>query len=182
MKSKKAISPLIATVLIIGFTIVLAAVVIQWGGQLVDQLKGQTQTSTELSLACSSGLSELDISKVDKIESATAESEDTLKLTMDNKNEQLVAGIIVRKYHTDGSVSTWEATDDPLTTTVDEREMKSFEVRSYTIPMNLDAGVATESFRSTTTVLKINKVGVMPKVKLSDGSDKVCSKELTYNI
>ena len=52
MKNKKAISPLIATVLIIGFTIVLAAVVIQWGSQLVERLKGQTDINIEKTDAC----------------------------------------------------------------------------------------------------------------------------------
>ena len=41
---KRGISPLIATVLIIGFTIVLAAVVIRWGG---DFLTGTTEESLE---------------------------------------------------------------------------------------------------------------------------------------
>ena len=40
---KRGISPLIATVLIIGFTIVLAAVVIQWGGFLVNKLKQDSE-------------------------------------------------------------------------------------------------------------------------------------------
>ena len=40
---KRGISPLIATVLIIGFTIVLAAAIFQWGGSLVNKLKQDSE-------------------------------------------------------------------------------------------------------------------------------------------
>src|SRR3989344_2796864 len=51
---KKGISPLIATVLIIGFTIVLAALVITWGTKLFQSSIESTKTSSEISLICSS--------------------------------------------------------------------------------------------------------------------------------
>lgn len=52
MMNKKAVSPLIATVLIIGFTIVLAAVVMQWGGGFVRQLTEEQSKSTETATQC----------------------------------------------------------------------------------------------------------------------------------
>ncbi len=52
MKDKKGISPLIATVLIIGFTIVLAAVVMQWGGSFVRGLTEEQATKTEVATEC----------------------------------------------------------------------------------------------------------------------------------
>ena len=52
MKSKKGISPLIATVLIIGFTIVLAALVITWGNKLFQDTVENTGKQSDLSLAC----------------------------------------------------------------------------------------------------------------------------------
>ena len=159
MKSKKAISPLIATVLIIGFTIVLAAVVIQWGGQLVDQLKGQTQTSTELSLACSSGLSDLKIVNAIKIGTPTPTE---IQVTLDNKNEQLISGITFRKYFTGGMV----------TSDTNKTDMTAFSVIKYSVLQDTNSG---DDFSILT------KVGVMPMVTLSDGTEKVCSKELFYN-
>ena len=49
---KKGISPLIATVLIIGFTIVLAAVIMQWGGSFVKGLTEKQAAQTELQTQC----------------------------------------------------------------------------------------------------------------------------------
>lgn len=52
MKNKKAISPLIATVLLIGFTVALAAVVMTWGGGFIRKTTESTETSAETTLAC----------------------------------------------------------------------------------------------------------------------------------
>ena len=51
--NKKGISPLIATVLIIGFTVALAAVVMTWGTGFVRSTTEETSESTNLALECS---------------------------------------------------------------------------------------------------------------------------------
>ncbi|MFH1592818.1 MAG: archaellin/type IV pilin N-terminal domain-containing protein [Candidatus Woesearchaeota archaeon] len=50
---KKGISPLIATVLIIGFTVALAALIITWGGQFIRQTQSQVGQETDLQVLCS---------------------------------------------------------------------------------------------------------------------------------
>ncbi len=49
---KKGISPLIATVLIIGFTVALAAVILTWGTSFTKQIAKGTEDTTEIQLAC----------------------------------------------------------------------------------------------------------------------------------
>ena len=49
---KKGISPLIATVLLIGFTIVLAAVVIRWGGDFITGTTESTTCEADIASAC----------------------------------------------------------------------------------------------------------------------------------
>ena len=78
-KNKKGISPLIATVLIIGFTIVLAALVITWGTKLFQSTVSQTETTSKFSLACTTGLS-LEIIP-------GAKTETSLELKMRNNNQ-----------------------------------------------------------------------------------------------
>ena len=56
MKSKKGISPLIATVLLIGFTIVLAALVMRWGGQFFRQQTDVVGCESEGQIRCTSGV------------------------------------------------------------------------------------------------------------------------------
>ena len=61
MNNKRGISPLIATVLIIGFTIVLAAIAITWGTNLFKKTQEGTANSTDISLACTEVIGSLDI-------------------------------------------------------------------------------------------------------------------------
>ena len=79
VKNKKGISPLIATVLIIGFTIVLAALVITWGTKLFKTTVSETEATSKFSIACTAGLN-LDVTpkKVDA---------NNLELTLRNNNQ-----------------------------------------------------------------------------------------------
>lgn len=54
MNTKKGISPLIATVLLIGFTIVLAALVMRWGGTLFKTTTQTTGCESQGRLQCTS--------------------------------------------------------------------------------------------------------------------------------
>jgi len=54
--SNKGISPLIATVLIIGFTIVLSALVITWGTGLFKKTVSSTEELSEFNLLCTTGI------------------------------------------------------------------------------------------------------------------------------
>ena len=53
--NKKGISPLIATVLIIGFTIVLSALVITWASGLFKKTVSDTDELAEFNLLCTTG-------------------------------------------------------------------------------------------------------------------------------
>jgi flagellin-like protein len=51
-KNKRGISPLIATVLIIGFTVALAAVIMTWGQSFSKSMSQSTEQTTNVQLAC----------------------------------------------------------------------------------------------------------------------------------
>jgi|SRR3989338_1248980 len=80
-KNKKGISPLIATVLIIGFTIVLAALVITWGTKLFKTTVSQTETASQFSLACTTGL------KLEITEKKVNPTLFKVSITMRNQNQ-----------------------------------------------------------------------------------------------
>ena len=50
--SQKGISPLIATVLIIGFTVALAAVIMMWGTKFTRDVQKSTEKSAESNVVC----------------------------------------------------------------------------------------------------------------------------------
>ena len=56
MRSKKAISPLIATVLLIGFTIVLAALIFRWIGPLVTGPQKEITCNYLVTIVCANNV------------------------------------------------------------------------------------------------------------------------------
>ncbi|MFH1592817.1 MAG: archaellin/type IV pilin N-terminal domain-containing protein [Candidatus Woesearchaeota archaeon] len=92
-KNKKGISPLIATVLIIGFTVALAALIITWGGQFVRQTQGSVGEENELGLACSK--LNFDITAVVCVDPPIGEIR-LSTVRVNSNSEQGIAGFIMR--------------------------------------------------------------------------------------
>lgn len=101
MVNNKGISPLIATVLLIGFTIVLAALVIRWGA---DLFQGQIKTQTcenEATLKCTSDV-DFEITRADYDENPIAGEE--LKFSLVNNGALSLDNVIVRIRKDNGEV------------------------------------------------------------------------------
>ncbi len=147
---KKGISPLIATVLIIGFTIVLAALVMQWGSQLFRTTTEQTGVTSDLNIKCSSGLSNLKI--LDAVISGA-----NVNIRIDNANEQVINGILVRKYLASGNVLPQELTG---AVEADPGYIGNYGIKTVTVTADeLVAG---------------DEIGVIPKIKATDGKAYPC--------
>jgi len=91
MKNKKGISPLIATVLLIGFAVALAAVVMTWGGGFIKKTTEETGTTAEKTMMCA----RLNL----RIESVNCEG----KITLSNNNDIKVEKVVFRFFDKDGS-------------------------------------------------------------------------------
>lgn len=91
--NKKGISPLIATVLIIGFTIVLAAVVMNWGGAFVRNLTETTASQAEAQTTCIS------------INFDMQADLSTQKITVTNNKDLIIKDLLVQKINSTGSES-----------------------------------------------------------------------------
>lgn len=63
-KSKKAVSPLIATVLLIAFAVALGAVVMNWGSDYVKSQTSQTSQKSDVKIKCAQDVS-LKIAEID---------------------------------------------------------------------------------------------------------------------
>jgi len=101
--NKKGISPLIATVLLIGFTIVLAAVVIRWGSDLFNtQIKTQT-CENAATLECTSDV-DFAITKADYDENAGTSGVGSLTFSLVNNGALKLENVIVRIRKANGEV------------------------------------------------------------------------------
>tara|TARA_Y100000310_G_scaffold337122_1_gene423360 strand:- start:2807 stop:3286 length:480 start_codon:yes stop_codon:yes gene_type:complete len=100
MMNKKGISPLIATVLIIGFTVVLAAVVMNWGLDFFKGVTEETEQQTQQTLICASDLM-FEISDVDCAG----------KITVINRG-QIGISSLVFMFHTPDGITTVDTSED----------------------------------------------------------------------
>lgn len=94
MRNSKGISPLIATVLIIGFTVALAAIVMTWGRGFIDDTTRNVDDQRQRALLCTSQLDfQLQVDCTNK------------KVFVDNRGQLDITALKLR-YHkkADGSV------------------------------------------------------------------------------
>jgi len=105
---KRGISPLIATVLIIGFTIVIAAIVITFGTNLVKEQIGGTKEEITFSELCN----KVDLSTTAKTPALTG----NIELTITNNNNGDIEGLIFTAIDTAGGRSGVISTHDIVKT------------------------------------------------------------------
>ena len=101
MFNKRGISPLIATVLIIGFTIALAALIITWGVSFVTQQTVETgeEAQETLDLVKNSGI------KIRKV-TFTDGTPDTFDVQIENTGTIALDGFLMRAFDINGDVYT----------------------------------------------------------------------------
>lgn len=91
MKTKRGISPIIATVLLILFTVILATVVIMWGSTFSKNVTEDASTSMDMQLEC---VNNVDVT----ILNACWKDRDTVYLTLQNNRDKEISSLKVRLY------------------------------------------------------------------------------------
>ncbi|MFH1210471.1 MAG: archaellin/type IV pilin N-terminal domain-containing protein [archaeon] len=101
MRKKKGISPLIATVLILGFTVALAAIIMVWGQRFTTNMQKQTEETANTQIKCAT---DVDF----KIKDACSAGGGGYKVTIENNQGLKIDKLVVRFYQ---AVDNMQATD-----------------------------------------------------------------------
>jgi len=153
IKNKRGISPLIATVLLIGFAVALAAVVMTWGLDFIKSTADTTEQQTENTLICATELS-FAISNVD-LNAGT--------VTVDNRGQVDINSLAFRVYNASG-----------VTTNVTTETIAKFEVKTLTPTITGPNLIASG-------VTKVEAIATVPGS--SGQGDIICSQNLqSYQI
>jgi flagellin-like protein len=120
MMNKRGISPLIATVLLIGFAVALAAVVMTWGLDFITDTADTTKKQTEHTLICASDLS-FSISNVDQTIPGSE------SITIDNRGQVDIVSVVFRIHDLAGAVTLVDSSDEDLT----EIGVPKFAVKTF---------------------------------------------------
>jgi flagellin-like protein len=149
-KDKRGISPLIATVLIIGFTVILAFIIITWINSNVDDLTCDQSCNADGGSLCQGTITDLDVEFI-----WTDTNEDTIKDTS-GIDEYIVRvtnlGDTVYDYvvtFSNSAGSTINVTEDDLAGT----EVAGYSTSDYTISGEDWSVESTASVRVIPTVL-----------------------------
>lgn len=148
--NKKGISPLIATVIIIGFTIVLAALVIQFGTGFLKRTTEGAEQSSQRSQLCSIGIAGLEVSAMK--DAVTGD----IKVRLDNKNDVKLFGAQIRVYG-DNNVASIDKADIETAATPETDIVTPFGLKTLTVTAaDYGEGLAGETPK---------KVGVLVHVR-----------------
>jgi len=109
---KKGISPLISTVLLIGFVVALAVIVTNWGLDYVEEITERTEKTTRSALDC---INDLNFEIKEVLCGAAGNS-----ITIDNRGEKEIESLIFRIHRGTGDVTPTELDGVP-----------AFGVKSY---------------------------------------------------
>jgi flagellin-like protein len=97
--NKKGISPLIATVLIIGFTVALAAVIMTWGQKFTKDIQEQTEETSGSQMTCAN-TNEVNF----EIKKVCLESGNNYKITISNDGTKKLEKMQLRFYQSEEMV------------------------------------------------------------------------------
>ncbi len=124
VSNKRGISPLIATVLIIGFTVALAAVIMVWGQGFIKGMQEKTEAGADVQLICAQDVS-MTVSDVCEEKDAAGALTGALKVTVKNDGSKALSKITLRLYESASNIGT-----------VNLQELEAFGVKTYTVPAN----------------------------------------------
>lgn len=92
MGKKKGISPLIATVLILGFTVALAAIIMVWGQRFTVGMQKQTEETANTQMVCAT---DVDFKIKDVCVSTSPAG---YKVVIENNGKKKIDNLVVRFY------------------------------------------------------------------------------------
>lgn len=159
---KRGLSPLIATVLLIGATIALAALVLVWGQGLFEQTIEETGKTAQTQIVCTSRV-QVELDNVNCDYSTSAGALTFAEFTVDNKNEEPIEGFIVRVFDINGDVEVVDVSDPSQYL---DLPLGQFERETYDILPGIF------------TTVDIDGIEVLPKIALDDGSIITCSEKI----
>ena len=157
--SKKGLSELITTVLIIGFTIVLAAVVMTWGGNFVRTLTEQQAETTTTATSCLQMKFDIVSATVATITSTSTPV--TFKVT--NNGDKTIDGFISLVQHSADETSEGLDSDGKSTTksgTTDDCAVEPYATITCVITPIIPKAIDIE----TATSLNVDSLKLIPMV------------------
>jgi len=149
---KKGISPLIATVLIIGFTVALAAIIITWSTGFTKKMQTSTEETANVQVICATDV-------IFDIKSVCKTADGDFKVLIQNDGKEPITGWKLRAYE---DVNTVKALDKTI-------PINAFGIDTITITKS-ELGIGEEG-----GLTEVTKIEAFPIITRSN-KDIICSQ------
>lgn len=141
--SKKAVSPLIATVLLIAFAVALGAVVMNWGRGYVEDTANDARERSDVEVKCASEV-DIDIVSVDSVpqvcyNASYTATNTSLEFIVENKKSKTVEKITARMIGSSSRVPYSEDLGDNSNLTASSAKLRNmtYTTATYGVPNEL---------------------------------------------
>ncbi len=152
LSHKKGVSPLIATVLLIAFSVALGAVVMNWGRSFVSERTEKVESDTEVQLQCSVDIV-LEFVEINNIKQVCDYGDGSFRIIVQNLGSVNATGVSVRAIDENSDVFTFQ-----------------------NISSDLGAGEAKKYIFSDTGMANVTHIAVSPMIRYPSSSNlQTCS-------
>lgn len=156
---RKGISPLIATVLIIGFTVALAAIIMTWGSSFTKGMQTQAEQSSNIQMKCAQDVA--------LIVDAACISGGNLKVTMKNNGAMDITNMTARLFADSTTVAVVDGIKTICTTLTTPAGLSKYGIASCTVTLP----------QGSVTSANIKRVEVVPVITI-EGTTVPCAQTL----
>ncbi|MBL7100474.1 MAG: hypothetical protein ISS23_00805 [Nanoarchaeota archaeon] len=163
INQKRGISPLIATVLILGFTIALAAIIMNWAGVFTKKMTEGTEETANVQIICATEV-------IFDLESVCVDTND-YKLLVSNDGARDIDSFIIRYY---AGADTVEQQTHTFT-----GGLAQFAIESA-LSGGGDPTLTTTAGAGTTKIDNVNKIEMIPVATIGGKSTTCASNVDSY--
>lgn len=156
-KDKKAISPLIATVLLLGFTVALAAIIMTWGQSFTKNMQKSTEQASNTQLTCATDV-------IFDVKSVCGDASN-VRITIANNGEKDIKSLTLRFYKDISTVASVQKIGVNIT---------GFNIKTVEIPIASTPELGAAGITQTSD---IKKVEAIPTI-LINNAEVVCSSNI----
>ena len=160
MNNKKAVSPLIATVLLIAFAVALGAIVMNWGRAYVEDTQSYARESSESMVKCSSNVNlKLDMQKaIVDLDTSTPTNLNNLSLSLDNQGGLDIPQFMVKLYD--------DKTGDGVSILYNASSFNKYTTRKFDFTNTSQFFVT-----NTTKIHNVTQITIIPFITITNVKD-----------
>lgn len=174
MKSKKGIAPLIATVLLIAFSVALGAIVMNWGRAYIEDTAALAQKSSAGQVECANNV-DFQVNKILYSETDANLEDNGLSIVIENLKNKKLLGLSIKLLDENGNGFVTPLTEElnDLKSETSASQLKAFQIRTIRVNSSLfeEFRIDMEAVDPNYSPTTLKEIRVIPYILPDDDFD-----------